>query len=111
MELLKAEANNNQTLHVQLFGDFDAKGSREAQTEIDHIIHNDGHHEVEVDLKQVHFMDSSGIGAIVYLYKRLVERERVMRIENATGQPLQIMKLLRIGQAIPINTHVSNEYL
>ncbi|MCW8345012.1 MULTISPECIES: STAS domain-containing protein [Vibrio] len=110
MELVKAETNNH-TLRVQLFGDFDARGSREAQTEIDNIIHNDWHHEVEVDLKKVHFMDSSGIGAIVYLYKRLIERERIMRIENVTGQPLQIMKLLRIGQAIPVNTHVNNEYL
>ncbi|WP_112462038.1 STAS domain-containing protein [Vibrio variabilis] len=110
MELLKAETNT-QTLQVKVLGDFDARGSRSAQAQIDDIIHNDGHQEIEIDLEQVRFMDSSGIGAIVYLYKRLVERERKMRLENVTGQPLQIIKLLRIGQAIPVNTHASNEYL
>lgn len=110
MELLRAETNT-QTLQVKVLGDFDARGSRSAQSQIDDIIHNDGHQEVEIDLEQVRFMDSSGIGAIVYLYKRLVERERKMRLENVTGQPLQIIKLLRIGQAIPVNTHASNEYL
>ncbi|MBY6197878.1 STAS domain-containing protein [Vibrio hangzhouensis] len=110
MELLRAEANNH-TLKVELFGDFDARGSRDAQSQIDDIIHNDWHQEIEIDLRQVRFMDSSGIGAIVYLYKRLVERERRMRLENVTGQPLQIIQLLRIGQAIPVNTHASNEYL
>ncbi|GAL25624.1 MULTISPECIES: STAS domain-containing protein [Vibrio] len=110
MELLRAEMSNH-TLQVKVYGDFDARGSRNAQPEIDDIIHNDQHSEIEIDLEQVRFMDSSGIGAIVYLYKRLVERERKMRLENVTGQPLQIIKLLRIGQAIPVNTHASNEYL
>ncbi|MGR5308031.1 STAS domain-containing protein [Vibrio mediterranei] len=110
MELLRAETNSH-TLKLELCGDFDARGSREAQPQIDDIIHNDWHQEIEVDLSQVRFMDSSGIGAIVYLYKRLVERERKMRLENVTGQPLQIIQLFRIGQTIPVNTHASNEYL
>ena len=52
MELLRAEANNH-TLKVELFGDFDARGSRDAQSQIDDIIHNDWHQEIEIDLRQV----------------------------------------------------------
>ena len=85
-------------------GNLDADGSRFLQPIIDDVIWKDVHQEVELDFRNVTFLDSSGVGALVYLYKRLVESERKMPIENATGQPLEIIKLLRIGQAIPVNS-------
>ncbi len=102
MELRKVNANNT-ILTVLLSGDLDANGSKEALPHIDQIIAEDHHPEIEIDLKHVSFIDSSGIGAIVYLYKRLVEKQRNMRIENAQGQPLEIITLLRINQAISVN--------
>lgn len=103
MELKKTETSHTQ-LTLEIYGDLDAKGCREAQSQIDDVIHSDNHPEVEVNLENVQFLDSSGIGAIVYLYKRLVERNRSMRIENVAGQPLEIMCLLRIDHAIPVNS-------
>ncbi len=103
MELRKQETAPN-TLMIEFFGDLDAKGCRQAQHQIDEVIHSDDHKEVEINLQHVQFLDSSGIGAIVYLYKRLVERERSMCIENVSGQPLEIMSLLRINHAIPVNS-------
>lgn len=103
MELRKIDLNTT-TLTLSIFGDLDAAGSRDAQTDIDDVISNDGHQEIEVDFSQVQFLDSSGVGAIVYMFKRLTERERNMRLENVSGQPLEIMNLLRIGHAIPVNS-------
>ncbi|ARP38239.1 STAS domain-containing protein [Vibrio syngnathi] len=103
MELRKIDLNTT-TLTLSIFGDLDAAGSRDAQTDIDDVISNDSHPEIEVDFSQVEFLDSSGVGAIVYMFKRLTERERNMRLENVTGQPLEIMNLLRIGHAIPVNS-------
>ncbi|MCG9640451.1 STAS domain-containing protein [Vibrio sp. Isolate34] len=103
MELRKIELNTT-TLTLSIFGDLDAAGSRHAQTDIDDVISNYGHKEIEVDFRKVQFLDSSGIGAIVYMFKRLTERERNMRLENVSGQPLEIMNLLRIGHAIPVNS-------
>ncbi|MEZ8317468.1 STAS domain-containing protein [Vibrio splendidus] len=103
MELRKIDLNTT-TLTLSIFGDLDAAGSRDAQTDIDDVISNDGHPEIEVDFSQVEFLDSSGVGAIVYMFKRLTERERNMRLENVTGQPLEIMNLLRIGHATPVNS-------
>ncbi|CAH0529954.1 STAS domain-containing protein [Vibrio hippocampi] len=110
MQLVKSEISTN-TLNINVIGDLDAKGCRDIQPSIDELISSDTHQEIEVDLHQVRFMDSSGIGAIVYLYKRLVEQQRTMRLENVEGQPLKIITLLRIGQAIPVNIASSNEYL
>tara|TARA_Y100001960_G_scaffold59490_1_gene61985 strand:- start:792 stop:1247 length:456 start_codon:yes stop_codon:yes gene_type:complete len=103
MELRKIDLNTT-TLTLSIYGDLDAAGSRDAQTDIDDVISNDGHPEIEVDFSQVEFLDSSGVGAIVYMFKRLTERERNMRLENVSGQPLEIMNLLRIGHAIPVNS-------
>lgn len=103
MELRKIEASS-QTLTLLISGDFDANGSKEILPHIDLVLSDDVHEEVEIDFKHVSFLDSCGVGAIVYFYKRLAERERAMRIKNAHGQPLEIISLLRIDQAIPTNS-------
>ncbi|WP_191600479.1 STAS domain-containing protein [Marinomonas algicola] len=54
------------------------------------------------DLSEVTFIDSSGIGVIVYLFKRLREQNRQLIIAGVTGQPKELMKLLRIDRAITI---------
>ncbi|NOI82710.1 STAS domain-containing protein [Vibrio tubiashii] len=103
MELRKIDTNDTIVTWV-INGNLDADGSRHAQPHIDEIIAENSSREIEIDFSQVQFLDSSGVGAIVYLYKRLVERQRNMRIENVSGQPLEIMNLLRINQAIPVNS-------
>ncbi|WP_375753999.1 STAS domain-containing protein [Vibrio sp. HN007] len=103
MELRKIETSQN-VLTLLLTGDLDASGSKKALPHIDEVLFEDNHPEIEVDMKHVSFLDSSGVGAIVYFYKRLVEKERHLRIKNASGQPLEIFSLLRIGNAIPINS-------
>lgn len=104
MELRKIDANDT-IVTLVINGNLDADGSRHAQPHIDEIIAEDSQRDIEIDFSQVQFLDSSGVGAIVYLYKRLVERQRNMRIENVSGQPLEIINLLRINQAIPVNSH------
>jgi anti-anti-sigma factor len=105
---LQTTAINEQVLSLAIIGDFDASGSKQAQICIDSLLQGDDHQEIEIDLANVEFLDSSGIGAIVYFYKRLVESERNMRIENVHGQPLKMMELLRIGQAIPLNKNAQS---
>ena len=61
------------------------------------------HSNVELDLSQVSFLDSSGIGAIVFLYNRLKAQERSLMIVGVQGQPQELMKLLRIDSAIPVS--------
>ncbi|MGC9404021.1 STAS domain-containing protein [Vibrio genomosp. F10] len=102
MELRTIEASDT-ILTLEIMGNLDAEGSKDALPHIDQVITHDRHSEIELDFRNVAFLDSSGVGALVYLYKRLIERERFMRIENVTGQPLEIINLLRIGQAIPVN--------
>lgn len=101
---IKLETNDNQLVTVTVNGDMDAVGCKDIKEVVDHIITMDEHHEVVMDLEQVGFMDSSGIGAIVYLYKRLKEIGRAISIHNVSGQPLELMELLRINSAIPVHS-------
>lgn len=103
MELRNIETNNTITTWT-IDGNLDCDSAKNVQPHIDAILEQNISTDIEVDFRQVQFLDSSGVGALVYLYKRLVERERTMRIENVTGQPLEIMTLLRINQAIPVNS-------
>lgn len=98
---------NDSTLTLMFSGNLDADGSQNALPMLDNVIAKPEFREIEVDLTNVSFLDSSGVGAIVYLYKRLVASDRRMRIENVSGQPLEIFTLLRIGHAIPINSKQS----
>jgi len=56
--------------------------------------------EVVIDLSKVKVMDASGVGALVFLFKRLKNAERSMKITGAHGQPEAIIRLLRMEKAI-----------
>lgn len=56
---------------------------------------------VVVDLSLTEFIDSSGIGAIIYLFKRLKSQQRVLQLYGVHGQPRRILTMLRVDRAIP----------
>ncbi|MFG1427261.1 STAS domain-containing protein [Roseixanthobacter glucoisosaccharinicivorans] len=53
--------------------------------------------DVTLDLSAVDFIDSSGIGGIVYLYKRLRIAGRTLRLRGASGQPRRLINHLRLA--------------
>lgn len=58
------------------------------------------------DLSKVTFMDSSGIGALVFLFKRLREQNRKLVLVGLSGQPKELTTLLRINRAIPVHNDI-----
>ncbi|MEW6125211.1 MAG: STAS domain-containing protein [Pseudomonadota bacterium] len=59
-----------------------------------------GADDVTLDLTGVDFVDSSGIGGLVFLYKRLRLAGRQLRLRGAAGQPLQLIRHLRLADLI-----------
>ena len=90
-------------LIIAFSGEMDAQGCSEVKPQIEDLVAEPKALHILVDMDRVNFLDSSGIGAIVYLYKRVKSNGGSMSIERANGQPLELMELLRIGSAIPIN--------
>ena len=52
--------------------------------------------QVVIDLALVTLLDSSGVGAIVSLFKRLKAQGGAMRVVGAHGQPLAVLELLKL---------------
>lgn len=59
-----------------------------------------GSEDVTLDLTGVDFVDSSGIGGLVFLYKRLRVSGRKLRLRGVVGQPLQLITHLRLADLI-----------
>jgi anti-anti-sigma factor len=59
-----------------------------------------GNTSVDLDLTRVTFIDSSGIGGLVFLYKRLSAAGNRLRLLNVTGQPLQLLNHLKLSQVL-----------
>lgn len=52
--------------------------------------------DVMLDLSRVNFVDSTGIGALVALHKKLVANGRRLKVSGLRGQPLQLFINLKL---------------
>lgn len=88
---------------LQLTGSFDALAVESLRQDFDQLILEGS--DIALDFNQVTFIDSSGVGAIVFLFKRLRALERSLRIVHAAGQPLQLLRYLRIDRTIEVTAN------
>ncbi|MBN3560851.1 STAS domain-containing protein [Aliamphritea spongicola] len=93
-------ATSNQMLSINLSGDFDALAVEELRSEFDSL--TEQQQDVIIDMQDVTFIDSSGIGAIVFLFKRLRSQDLNLSITGVHGQPLELMRYLRIDKCISL---------
>ena len=95
-------SNNDMTIIFQ--GELDALGCIEVRTDMEKIVSTNDKKNIAIDMSNVSFIDSSGIGMIVFLYKRVKANQGTLQIINVQGQPQELMELLRIDSAIPVST-------
>ena len=88
----------NKALVITLEGEFDAHAVTDLRAQFDTFSSLDN--DVLIDMSAVHFIDSSGVGALVFLYKRLKERGYVMSVLNVNGQPKDLFDLLHLNKTI-----------
>ena len=55
---------------------------------------------IYLDFSQTEFIDSSGIGAMIFLFKRIEKRGIEMKLLDVNGQPKKLMLLLRVDGTI-----------
>lgn len=93
---------------IKVNGDMDADGCQELRPQIETILENMKGDNLVLDLMNVSFLDSSGIGAIVFMFKRLKANNKSFEIIGVNGQPKEILHLLRVDKAITIKSMNSN---
>jgi anti-sigma B factor antagonist len=80
---------------LQIRGELDALSAAEVRPLLDKVV-EDQRRDVTVDLSELRLIDSSGIGALVSLYKRVRGSGGRVTFTGVTAQPLVIFKLLRL---------------
>ena len=96
--MLHTTYNLNSDFIISLHGSFDADAVSSMKDEIETYSHLSSN--IIFDLEDVQFIDSSGIGAIVYLYKRMVVKEFTVSVSGLTQQPLELFHLLFLDKTI-----------
>jgi len=83
--------------HLSIEGQLDALSASDLRVELDRLVAaRPG--TVEVDLSQLRLIDSSGVGALVSLYKRVRAQGGNVVIRGIRDQPLAIFQLLKLDR-------------
>jgi len=105
MSLKEYRINNN--INLLLDGDFDAAVVQELRPTFENVV-SIAEDDVIVDLSNVEFIDSSGIGVLVFLFKRLREKNIELIFVGLTGQPKRLVEMLRIDKTIKSFTNLTS---
>lgn len=81
-------------------GRFDAESVAACRAALDELVAA-GPQQVRLDLSRTISLDSSGIGAMVYLQKRLVAQGRKLVLSGLSGEPGELLRSLRVDRLIP----------
>jgi anti-sigma B factor antagonist len=93
MNCTRTDDGGSTTLRIR--GELDALSAPELRPLLDQLV-DDQRREVRVDLSELRMVDSSGVGALVSLYKRARAYGGQVTFVGVTAQPLVIFKLLRL---------------
>lgn len=74
--------------------DLDASYVGRVRPQIERLAEAD--EDVVLDLSKVQFIDSSGLGILVFLHKRLAAKGHKLKIVGLKGQPLQLFTNLHL---------------
>lgn len=97
MNCFRSDQGEETTLRIE--GALDAVSAPELRPTLDALV-AERRGAVIVDLSALRLIDSSGVGALVSLYKRIRERGGNVRIVNITDQPAAIFKLLKLDTVL-----------
>ena len=91
--------NEAGVIRLSIEGELDAVTVSDLRTEIDKLLMRQIGR-VEVDLSQLRMLDSSGVGALVSLYKQVRARGGEVVVLGLRDQPLAIFRLLRLDRVM-----------
>lgn len=93
---------HNKTLYILLSGELDEHAATNARANLDMLFETvNGFNQVVMDLSELEFMDSTGIGVLIGRYKKLKSYNKPIFITNPSIQAEKIFKLSGLYQIIP----------
>jgi anti-sigma B factor antagonist len=95
MKCLRTDLENE--LRLQIDGALDALTARDVRPVFDQVV-EEKPKLVTIDLEGLTLIDSSGVGAIVSLFKRVKADGGQVVVVRAQDQPLAVLKLLKLDR-------------
>ena len=96
-------------LYVCIDGDIDHHSAKYIRETIDKEIFLTRPRVMILELSEVDFMDSSGLGLILGRYTRMREVGGLLKLSNPTPQTVKILALAGVDKLIPIMTQNTKE--
>lgn len=90
------------TVIVRLTGELDHCSAQGIRRELDALIHDPGVRHLVLDMKEMSFMDSSGIGVILGRYRTMKQRGGTVAVKNMNAHVERIFILSGMNQIIQI---------
>jgi len=92
--------NGDETV-LEIDGTLDAVTAPELRAVLDQLV-NDRRKSVTLELSSLRLIDSSGVGVIVSLFKRIRANGGQVKIVGLRDQPRAIFRLLRLDRVFPV---------
>lgn len=93
---------NKNTLTLYLHGELDESNAKTVREKSDYLINKNNILKFIYDLKNLSFMDSTGIGVILGRYKKLKANNISMYIANPNQQVTKVIKTSGLNEIIDI---------
>ncbi len=92
----------NGTLTVHIGGAIDHHTAREARETADKAITDTGTKKLVLDLSEVEFMDSAGLGLILGRYTKMSDAGGTVTVKNPSNEILRIIKMAGVEKLVSI---------
>ena len=91
----------NNILYVMLCGELDEHSANFTKTKLDELMDSFGFSQIIIDLSELEFMDSTGVGVMIGRYKRMQERNISIYICNANKNAEKIFTMTGLYNIMP----------
>lgn len=91
----------NNTLYVLLSGELDEHSALNTRIKLDEIFLGDGFRQIIIDLSELEFMDSTGIGVLIGRYKKMKDKKIPIFICNPSSHAEKIFKMTGLYEIMP----------
>ena len=91
----------NKTLYVLLSGELDKHSAQTTRITLDEMFSSNGFKQIIIDLSELEFMDSTGIGVLIGRYKRMKDKNIPIFICNPSSHAEKIFKMTWLYEIMP----------